>query len=85
MPELIAAFRYDCKNGTNFALSVRAYLEYQGLAAASQALHVHRNTLLYRIGKFSEMFHLDLDDPAIRQRLQFSYWILELCPSMWKE
>jgi purine catabolism regulator len=45
-----------------------AYLRYGGaLAEAAAAINIHRNTLLYRLGRVEELTGLDLKD--VTQRL----------------
>ena len=42
------------------------------------ALHMHRNNVIYHIERISEQFDLDLKDPETRLRLLISFKILEL-------
>jgi purine catabolism regulator len=39
---------------------------------AAAALRLHRHTVLYRMEKLRELLGGDLDDPALRQRLQLA-------------
>ncbi|WKG03185.1 CdaR family transcriptional regulator [Mycolicibacterium sp. HK-90] len=58
---------HDQANGTQYAPTLRAWLEAQGdLAAAGQALGVHENTVRYRLRKMSELTQLNLDDARKR-------------------
>lgn len=40
--------------------TVRAYLGSRGIRKAAQALHVHENTIRYRLGRFAELTGLDV-------------------------
>jgi len=59
---------HDRKTNGDLVRTLDAYLEHGGaLAEAAAALTVHRNTLLYRIGRIEEIIGLDLKD--VNQRL----------------
>lgn len=47
---------------------------------ASQKLCMHRNTVLYHIGKIEEMLDITLDDPDTRLQLLLGFKMLELKP-----
>lgn len=52
---------HDASHGTSYLSSVRAYLDHFGdTAAAAAALHIHKNSLRYRIRRCRELFGLDL-------------------------
>jgi len=54
---------YDAANGTDLVRTVRVYLECSSSpTAAAKALHVHVNTLRYRITRASELLGVDLTD-----------------------
>lgn len=58
---------HDQANGTQYAATLRAWLEAQGdLAGAGRALGVHENTVRYRLRKMVELTQLDLDDARKR-------------------
>lgn len=42
-------------------------------SAVANLLHMHRNTLLYRIKRIEENYHIDLDDWSTRERLIVEY------------
>ena len=71
-PELIDArvldlAQRDEESGSDLTRSLRAYLDHFGdVRAAATALHVHPNTLRYRIRRIQELTGMDLDDPATR-------------------
>ncbi|TNC22486.1 PucR family transcriptional regulator [Amycolatopsis alkalitolerans] len=56
---------YDAAQGTDLVRTVRVFLECSSSpTAAAKALHVHVNTLRYRITRASELLGLDLNDFA---------------------
>lgn len=57
----------DDRTGSEFTGSLRAYLDHFGdVRSAAAALHVHPNTLRYRIRRVRALTGMDLDDPATR-------------------
>ena len=48
---------------------------------ASQKLCMHRNTVLYHVGKIEEMLGITLDDPDTRLQLLLGFKMLELKPA----
>lgn len=51
---------YDKKNNTEFMRTLLAYLEHgNSVHKASEALHLHKNTVNYRIQRIRELFKLD--------------------------
>lgn len=59
--------------------TLRAYIEGGGRATvAAESLHLHRTTLLYRLGRIAERFGLDLSDAACRDRLAMEYRLVDL-------
>lgn len=51
----------DARSGTEYAKTLRCYLEHaRDSAATAQALSVHQNTLRYRLRRASELFTIDL-------------------------
>jgi DNA-binding PucR family transcriptional regulator len=67
-PRLDQLVAYDAKHSGAFVPSVLAYLEALGdVRAAAARLHIHPNTLRYRVRRATEIAGIDLDDP--KQRL----------------
>jgi len=52
--------------------TLKAYLSYHNLAETARAIHVHRNTLIYRLTRIREITGLDLDDGETRLALQLA-------------
>ena len=77
-PELTALIAYDRENRTPFFETLRQYLLLErDIPKTSEALIIHRTTLLYRLKKIQSMVHLNLDDPWVRLQLLLSLWILD--------
>lgn len=59
--------RYDAEHGTDYGMTLRAWLDGFGdTGAVASALHVHRNTLRYRLQRIGELSGMRLDDPEER-------------------
>jgi len=71
--------RYDRIHHTDLLPSLEAYLQYHGnISRAAKALHVHRNTMIYRMSRIREVAGLDLDEAETRLSLQLSFRIARL-------
>jgi purine catabolism regulator len=63
-----ALAEHDRKANSDLTRTLAAYLDHGGaLAEAASALNVHRNTMLYRLGRIEEIAKVDLRD--VNQRL----------------
>ncbi|MFP1628839.1 PucR family transcriptional regulator [Streptomyces sp. 5K101] len=66
LPALALVLAHDAEHGTDYAVSLRAWLAAVGdVTKAAAALTVHPNTLRYRLRRARELFGLDLDDPDV--------------------
>ncbi|HMO58961.1 MAG TPA: helix-turn-helix domain-containing protein [Roseiflexaceae bacterium] len=64
---LAAISEYDREQRAELIKTLDAFFDNLGnLARTADALHVHRNTLLYRLSRIREISGLDLDDPEDR-------------------
>lgn len=64
---LSALHDHDAEHGTDLARSLLAYLEAFGdVRAASEGLHVHPNTLRYRVRRAGEITGVDFTNPTER-------------------
>ena len=64
---------YDRAQGTNLVETLSAYFQHNAnLAQTAQALYVHRNTLLYRLQRASEIGKFDLDKAETRLAIQLA-------------
>ncbi|MBD3107122.1 helix-turn-helix domain-containing protein [Bacillus sp. AGMB 02131] len=71
---------YDQKNQTQLAATLEAYLKHDGnLYDVAEHLHVHVNTIHYRVKRISEIAQVNLKDPLIKTAL-----LLELLIQQYK-
>ena len=78
----LAAFRrehlgaleeYDQQAGAELVHTLRSYFAARGSPTlTARALHLHRNSLLYRLQRIREIAGVDLDDPEARLRLEIA-------------
>ncbi len=62
--------QYDLEHSSNLVGTLAQYLYHSGnVTHASQALYLHRSTLLHRLGRISTLVSLDLSDPHVRLAL----------------
>ena len=66
--DVIEAIRsYDTDHHTDFLITLRVYLDANGnVAKTAKRLHVHGNTVRYRIVRLAEDFGVDLEESATR-------------------
>ncbi len=77
-PELHLLIEYDAKEGTQYFDTLRAYLQNErNIPRTSEALIIHRTTLLYRLKKIQALTEIELNDPLQRLYLNLSLWLLE--------
>ncbi|MGW4760021.1 PucR family transcriptional regulator [Streptomyces chartreusis] len=59
--------RHDREHGSDLAATLAAYLDMFGdIAKAARIVHVHTNTMRYRLRRLCELTGLDLNDPDTR-------------------
>jgi len=69
-PVLKQIRKYDEIHGTPFYDTLRIYiLEERSIQRSAAALNIHKNTLLYRLRRLSDLFPLNLSDRDERMRL----------------
>jgi PucR family transcriptional regulator, purine catabolism regulatory protein len=65
--------QYDESKNAELVQTLEAFFECHGNASQTASrLHIHRNTLTYRLEQISSITQLDLDDPDARFSLQFA-------------
>ena len=75
----LALYQYDQANGTEYFRTLYSYiLHSRRLQDVSDELHIHKNTVNYRVKRVKELFDLDLDDAAVRLGLFLSFQALSL-------
>lgn len=74
---------YDISNNTDYYKTVSEFLFCgQNPAKASAALHVHKNTVSYRITKAKALFCIDFDDIDTVFQLMYSFKIQQLLTAL---
>ena len=62
----------------NFHLLRYFLLTERNITETAKRMHMHRNSVIYRLKRIQREFMLDLDDPEVRLRLAVSFRIQEL-------
>lgn len=75
IPEFQTLLKYDEENNSDYIETLQAYLNYRNVADAAGALHIHRNTMNYRIQKIEEITGLNLIEGEDLYHLWFSLLI----------
>lgn len=64
---------YDLKHGAELVRTLEAFFEANcSPKETAQRLHVHRNTVLYRLDRIAAIMGIDLNDPDTRLRLHLA-------------
>ncbi len=75
--EAVTLYEYDKLNGSEFFRSLYVYLSHnRSLATAADELKIHRNTLLYRLGRVTELTGFDTSASDLLLPMMLSYDIL---------
>ena len=61
----------DSKGGQHLP-TLEAFLAKGSVKDAAEALHLHRHTVIYRLGRLKEILGFDLEDPFVRHRMQLA-------------
>ena len=68
---------YDRDNGLDLLNTFKSYTEHKGnVSQTARALHLHRQSLLYRLKRIEEITNLSLDNAD-------DSFLLELCVRLW--
>ena len=69
---------YDLLHQTEYFGTLKIFLQNErNIGLTAELLHIHRNTLLYRIERIRQMTGMDLEDYRIRQRILLSFAAIE--------
>lgn len=69
---------YDAANGTEYEKTLMVYLQNErNQTRSAELLHIHKNTLLYRIDRLENVFGLQLNDHRLREHLLISMMLKE--------
>lgn len=78
-PELLTLCSLDAENQTDYTESLAIYLyERNNLNRAAAKLHLHRNTLKYRLDKITDLTGISPDEPDTALKLQMGFLMMEL-------
>ncbi|MCR5526036.1 MAG: helix-turn-helix domain-containing protein [Lachnospiraceae bacterium] len=78
-PYIMLIKRYDEENNTQYFETLYEYLvNIDNPTACAYNLHVHKNTLYYRINKLKELFPIDLNNGLERLRIQLTMEFMKL-------
>jgi len=64
---------YEAKRESDLEQTLKAYLECGTAAETARILHIHRNTLLYRLERIQEITGYDLEDSETRLALHLAF------------
>lgn len=77
-PMLKKLMQYDSEHGTDFFETFKEFLKNNcNVTEASKVLHMHRNSLLYRITRIKELLEDDFSSWETRRQLLFSISCIE--------
>lgn len=75
-PVILQIKKYDVEHSSEYFPTLRAYLFYKrDFKEMARHLHVHKNTIAYRMQRLCELFHLDLKDCRTITNLYFSIFL----------
>jgi purine catabolism regulator len=70
---------HDSRNGGELMQTLEAYFKYHGSPSKmAEGMHLHRNTLLYRLRRIQEIIGVDLEDSEARLALHLALRIGEV-------
>ena len=75
--KLTAVLEHDAERGTQYALTLRAYLDAMGdVVGAAKKISVHPNTFRYRLRRLVELFDIDVKNADERLVLELQFRLL---------
>lgn len=83
LPEILRLQAYDQEFGTDYLDTLQTYLFFRNVITAANHLHIHRNTMNYRIQKIIEITGLKLTEGEDLYKIWLSCLILDVngfCP-----
>ncbi|MBI2860338.1 MAG: helix-turn-helix domain-containing protein [Chloroflexi bacterium] len=72
---------YDRKNAGELLRTLEVFLKCNNISETARRLHVHRNTLLYRLNRIQEISAIDLEDGETRLALHLALRALQVIQS----
>ncbi|MHC1720150.1 MAG: PucR family transcriptional regulator [Clostridiaceae bacterium] len=84
-PALYQLSKYDREYNTSYFETLRSYIaNHHSTRVACDKMHIHRNTLMYRLKKAEEITGIDIQSQAVDAHLVISFQILELMNKLGK-
>jgi len=81
LPQLRVLMEFDDRDGTDYVESLAAYLNSgRSVAKAAQTLHVHKNSIYYRLQRIRELAGIDVEDERTCFLSQFSLALMGMGP-----
>lgn len=78
-PEMLELYHRSNSSDIELLDTVYTYTFYvRNVSKASSALHIHRNTLFYRLQKFKQLLDIDFDDGAAFLKVMISFQVLKM-------
>jgi sugar diacid utilization regulator len=78
--------QYDLNNNTEYYTTIERYIfSGQNLSRTAEELHVHKNTVSYRMNRAKEIFSLSLDDVQEVFQLMYSYKLKKIMDECTRE
>ena len=75
---LMKLYLYDQQKNAELIVTLKEYLHHPGQTSlAAKNLHIHKNTLLYRLGKIKELTGCDLEVGEDYMNLNLSLMIMK--------
>jgi purine catabolism regulator len=72
---------FDKANNSEFVKTLKCYFQHNGnMKKMSETMHMHYNTIIYRLQKIKDIIGIDIEDPEIRLNLEIALKIMDLIP-----
>jgi sugar diacid utilization regulator len=76
--EIETLSQYDRLHQTDYVKTIFLYLQCErNIVQTARELHIHRNSLVYRLNKINDLVYLDLDNPSVRMRILLEIYALQ--------
>ena len=77
-PKLTLLFTLDKEHDSSFAQSLYTYLKCnRNITDTANALHIHRNTLIYHLKRIEDLLDISIDDVDLLLHFEMSFRIME--------
>lgn len=79
LSEIQILIDFDHKNNTEYFSTLESYLlNHTIVAKTTEELHIHRNTLMYRLEKIMDLTNVDINDPKELTHLLISLQVMRM-------